>query len=233
MIRFLDKKIISYFLITLFIFALDRISKIYVINIAETYGQVDIYLNKFLNIILVWNSGIGFGLLSFEKQFLYNFITLIIILVNLLILYLGIKSNNFKTILEIGTWNGLGSTKTIIESIKKTNLKVDFYSIETDRIAYRNAKKNLKNDIKYVNLMYGKIVEVKELPLVQDIDFNSFGFDPKNVEWYIQDLRRYRKVKNIITKLPDQFDFILFDGGEFSTFAEFNKFMVPLTFVSK
>ena len=96
MIRFLDKKIIYYFLITLFIFALDRTSKIYVINSAETYGQVDIYINKFLNIILVWNSGIGFGLLSFEKQFLYNFITLIIILVNLVILYLGIKSNNFK-----------------------------------------------------------------------------------------------------------------------------------------
>ena len=96
MIRFLDKKIIYYFLISLSIFALDRISKIYVINIAEKFGQVDIYINKFLNIILVWNSGIGFGLLSFEKQFLYNLITSIIILVNLVILYLGIKSNNFK-----------------------------------------------------------------------------------------------------------------------------------------
>ena len=96
MIRFLDKKITYYFLISLSIFALDRISKIYVINIAEKFGQVDIYINKFLNIILVWNSGIGFGLLSFEKQFLYNLITLIIILVNLVILYLGIKSNNFK-----------------------------------------------------------------------------------------------------------------------------------------
>tara|TARA_Y100000817_G_scaffold242430_1_gene194392 strand:+ start:381 stop:881 length:501 start_codon:yes stop_codon:yes gene_type:complete len=96
MIRFLDKKIIYYFLISLSIFALDRISKIYVINIAEKFGQVDIYINKFLNIILVWNSGIGFGLLSFEKEFLYNLITLIIILVNFVILYLGIKSNNLK-----------------------------------------------------------------------------------------------------------------------------------------
>ena len=96
MIRFLDKKIIYYFLISLSIFALDRISKIYVINIAEKFGQVDIYINKFLNIILVWNSGIGFGLLSFEKEFLYNLTTLIIILVNFVILYLGIKSNNFK-----------------------------------------------------------------------------------------------------------------------------------------
>ena len=94
--KFLNNKFIYCFLITFLIFALDRVSKIYVINIAETYGQVDIYINKFLNIILVWNSGIGFGLLSFEKQFAYNLITLLIVLVNFLILYLGIKSNNFK-----------------------------------------------------------------------------------------------------------------------------------------
>ena len=96
MINFINKKIIIYFLITLLIFALDRISKIYIINIAETYGEVDIYLNQFINIILVWNTGIGFGLLSFEKQFAYNFITVIIVLVNLVILYLGIKSNDFR-----------------------------------------------------------------------------------------------------------------------------------------
>ena len=96
MINFIKKKIIICFLITLFIFTLDRISKIYVINIAETYGKVDIYLNQFINIILVWNTGIGFGLLSFEKQFIYNLITLIIILVNLVILYLGVKASNFK-----------------------------------------------------------------------------------------------------------------------------------------
>ena len=96
MINFINKKIIIYFLITLLIFTLDRISKIYVINIAETYGKVDIYLNEFINIILVWNTGIGFGLLSFEKQFIYNLITLIIVLVNFVILYLGVKSSNFR-----------------------------------------------------------------------------------------------------------------------------------------
>ena len=81
--KFLNNKFIYYFLITFLIFALDRVSKIYVINIAETYGQVDIYINKFLNIILVWNSGIGFGLFSFEKQFEYNLITLLIVLVKI------------------------------------------------------------------------------------------------------------------------------------------------------
>ena len=96
MINIINKKIIIYFLITLFIFTLDRISKIYVINIAETYGKVEIYLNQFINIILVWNTGIGFGLLSFEKQFIYNLITLIIVLVNFVILYLGVKASNYK-----------------------------------------------------------------------------------------------------------------------------------------
>ena len=95
MTKFLNKKIFFYFLITLLIFTLDRISKIYIINIAETYGEVDIYLNQFINIILVWNTGIGFGLLSFEKQFIYNLITLIIVLVNFVILYLGVKASNY------------------------------------------------------------------------------------------------------------------------------------------
>ena len=96
MINYINKKIIFYFLITLLIFTLDRISKIYVISIAETYGEVNIYLNQFINIILVWNTGIGFGLLSFEKEFIYNLITLIIVLINFVILYLGVKSSNFK-----------------------------------------------------------------------------------------------------------------------------------------
>jgi len=131
-----------------------------------------------------------------------------------------IKNNNFDTVLEIGTWNGLGSTKVIIDALS-SNKSSKFYSIETDRIAFKNAKKNLKNE--KVNLLYGRILEVNELPDKQEIDFEFFGFDPKNIEWYIQDVRRYKRTKNIYDTLPSKFDFILFDGGEFSTFAEFNK----------
>tara|TARA_Y100001936_G_C16030929_1_gene645497 strand:- start:499 stop:999 length:501 start_codon:yes stop_codon:yes gene_type:complete len=96
MIKYYNKKIIYYFLITLVIFTLDRISKIYVINVAENYGQVNIYVNDFIDIILIWNSGIGFGLFSSGKQFTYNLITSMIVIINFVILYLGIKSNNFK-----------------------------------------------------------------------------------------------------------------------------------------
>ena len=91
------KKLLIYFLIVNFIFFLDRITKIYILNLAEMNGSIDIFVNNFLNIILVWNSGIGFGLLSFEKDFIYNLITSLIIFINIIIVYLAINSNNSKS----------------------------------------------------------------------------------------------------------------------------------------
>ena len=95
------KKIIIYFSILVTIFFLDRVSKLYILNIFEKENVVDIYVNNFLNIILVWNSGIGFGLLSFDKSIIYNFVTILIVLINIVILYLALKSNNLKGYLFI------------------------------------------------------------------------------------------------------------------------------------
>ena len=82
------KKIIISFAIVLFIFFLDRITKILILNIAEEADKLDIYVNSFLNFYLVWNNGIGFGLLSFDDNYVYNSITVLIILINLIIVYL-------------------------------------------------------------------------------------------------------------------------------------------------
>ena len=95
------KKIIIYFSILVTIFFLDRVSKLYILNIFEKENVVDIYVNNFLNIILVWNSGIGFGLLSFDSSVIYNFVTILIVLINIVILYLALKSNNLKGYLFI------------------------------------------------------------------------------------------------------------------------------------
>tara|TARA_Y100000590_G_scaffold334063_1_gene380046 strand:- start:1572 stop:2060 length:489 start_codon:yes stop_codon:yes gene_type:complete len=95
----LNKKLIFYFLIILAIFTLDRISKIYVISIAETTGTVDIFINNFLNIILVWNSGIGFGLFQFDETFIYNAITILVFIINLIIIYFLLNSESFHKIL--------------------------------------------------------------------------------------------------------------------------------------
>ena len=95
------KKIIIYFSILVTIFFLDRLSKLYILNIFEKENVVDIYVNNFLNIILIWNSGIGFGLLSFDSSVIYNFVTMLIVLINIVILYLALKSNNLKGYLFI------------------------------------------------------------------------------------------------------------------------------------
>ena len=93
------KKFIFYFLIISIVFVLDRVSKIYVINYFENTLDTEIYLSNFLNIILVWNEGIGFGLLSFQDSGIYNFITLIIILINLIIIYFIYKYKDIRSFL--------------------------------------------------------------------------------------------------------------------------------------
>ncbi len=90
------KKYLIYLLIVVIIFILDRFSKLYVLNIAESNNAVDIYVNSFLNLYLVWNKGIAFGLFSFDESYFYNFITTIIALVTLIIFIMIYKSNDFK-----------------------------------------------------------------------------------------------------------------------------------------
>ena len=85
----LFKKITIFVSVLVLIFFLDRISKIYILQLASNSGDINLYINQFLNLNLVWNKGIAFGLLSFEKSVVYNLITSIIIIINLIILYLA------------------------------------------------------------------------------------------------------------------------------------------------
>jgi signal peptidase II len=86
MVRSLFKKLNNYILIILSIFILDRISKYYVIALNNQMLENDtLYSTNFLNIHLIWNSGVAFGLFSFKEDFYYNFITMIIVVVIILI----------------------------------------------------------------------------------------------------------------------------------------------------
>ena len=90
------KKIVFSTLILFLIFLLDRISKISILNILEQNGKVDIYINTFLNFYLVWNKGIGFGLLSSDQDYFYNIVTALIVLINFVIIYLLFKEKGMK-----------------------------------------------------------------------------------------------------------------------------------------
>ena len=91
-------KLLVGFIFLVVCFALDRFSKIYILNILNNDGQVDIYINQYLNFFLVWNKGIGFGLFSSESKGFYNFITFLIIFINLVLLYFAIFESKFKSL---------------------------------------------------------------------------------------------------------------------------------------
>ena len=97
MINEKNTKIIIYTALILLVLVLDRVSKTIILNILENAGTVDIYINSFLSLYLVWNKGIGFGLFSFDQNNIYNGITLFILLINLIIVYLIYKENTPKT----------------------------------------------------------------------------------------------------------------------------------------
>ena len=83
-------------IIILFIFVLDRLSKLYIIYLDKINNGSEIYQSKFLNIYLIWNEGIAFGLFSLDDNYLYNILTLIILIVIIIILYLVNKNKGFK-----------------------------------------------------------------------------------------------------------------------------------------
>ena len=92
----IKNNLIKDFLVVFSIFLLDRISKIYVIYLDGKLNGEEIYLSKFLNIQLVWNEGIAFGLFSFNNSDFYDILSLIIAGVILVLLIMAFKNNGFK-----------------------------------------------------------------------------------------------------------------------------------------
>ncbi len=93
----LKKNSLSIFIILL-IFLLDRVSKLLMINLASNTTEINIELSTFLNLNLIWNEGIAFGLFSFDKQIYYNSLTIIIILITVILIWLMLKSSGLEKI---------------------------------------------------------------------------------------------------------------------------------------
>ena len=96
MLKYFNKSFLINFFLILSIFCLDRFSKIYVINFHEKNSGSDLYNSKFLNISLIWNEGIAFGLFSFSDKFFYHILTFLIAVVILVIILMLNKSKGLK-----------------------------------------------------------------------------------------------------------------------------------------
>ena len=94
--KILNKENFYLLAIILLIFGLDRYSKIEIIN---NFSDTSVYLNDFLNFDLIWNTGIGFGLLKSNTALFYNLISILIGLVVIILFFLALRSKSFDKII--------------------------------------------------------------------------------------------------------------------------------------
>ena len=97
-LKLMLKKNLTNLIIVFSIFFLDRISKYIILSFSQTQNEFNYSVTTFLDFNLVWNSGIAFGLFSFDQSIYYNLITSIIILVTLLIIWVALKSKGLEKI---------------------------------------------------------------------------------------------------------------------------------------
>jgi|TARA_B100001939_G_scaffold270424_1_gene238101 signal peptidase II len=93
-------------LILFLIFIFDRFSKIYVIYLSEKNNYSQIFSSKFLDIHLIWNEGIAFGLLSSSETYFYNLISTIIAIIIFILFLMIIRSKGLKKLLLISILGG-------------------------------------------------------------------------------------------------------------------------------
>lgn len=128
------------------------------------------------------------------------------------------KRDSVINIVEIGTWNGAGSTKCVYEAIKNTNK--NFITLEVDEDMYGQALSQYPQKSN-INLILGKITD-------STVDLDSYGDEfftdyPRSVkhEWLERDVSNMQRVPNVLEVLPPKIDFLILDGGEFTSLIEY------------
>ena len=141
-------------------------------------------------------------------------------------IYALVFNNNFKNIVDVGTWNGLGSTYCILKALEDTkNHKTNLYSVELYPDVFEAAKINLKDYLDWSNffMLNGRLIEYEEafwFDHEKEIDFNR---DMHARLWYNKDMELLKTSDNVFSKIPDQIDLLILDGGEYTTYPEWQK----------
>ena len=95
-LKFLSKNFYISFSLVILVYLLDRLTKIFVIQLDKNNVGSDIFNSTYLNIVLIWNKGIAFGLFSFNEAYFYNILTLVITIIIFILIFMSLKSGGFK-----------------------------------------------------------------------------------------------------------------------------------------
>jgi len=113
---FFNKILLRYFFLVLILFVIDRITKFLIVQKFFTEKNQEIVINNFVNFVLVWNQGVGFGLFPIESFKVYTIISVLIFLVNIWLIIWFFKSNKLIEKLSIAIILG-GSLGNLVDRI--------------------------------------------------------------------------------------------------------------------
>jgi hypothetical protein len=127
------------------------------------------------------------------------------------------KDSEVRTVVEIGTWDGMGSTNAIISGLQKSRkTDIRFVSLETNSSFYASACRSWQGKLPpWASLVHGRIIEQEDM---DSSDLN--GDEPK---WFKEDMDAMSTCPNVLDLIPNSIDLLLLDGGEFGTKSEFLK----------
>lgn len=128
---------------------------------------------------------------------------------------------DIKTIVESGTWNGLGSTRCVLDALREDQ---SFYSVELYSDMYAEACENNQRALQdsRVKFLHGSVITYEDM----------FWFDHSKIDmvndvhaalWFTKDLNNLRVCNNVLADLPEKIDMLILDGGEYSTYPEWQK----------
>jgi hypothetical protein len=125
--------------------------------------------------------------------------------------------STIRTVVEIGTWDGMGSTECVIRGLQESD-KTDifFVSLECNPEMHKTACDSWKENLPdWAVLLHGRIVDIDEM------DSSDLTDQEKN--WFQQDVDNITSSPNVLHLVPDKIDMLILDGGEFTTKSEFLK----------
>ena len=138
------------------------------------------------------------------------------------------SNKNFTNFVEVGTWNGEGSTKCFMDAVLQRGDNSRLYSLEANieffnqaSYYWRSLIKNQKDSFQKLVLLYGRIIEVEDLISIEEVQKHDIYHQHPWLEWRERNIKEYNACENVLSELPEEIDILCLDGGQFSTRSEF------------
>jgi len=138
------------------------------------------------------------------------------------------KTEN-KIIVEIGSWNGRGSTRCVMDALIARFDDCRFYSLEAHPGMYEDAQRYWNTELltyntmvrDRLNLIHGRIINEEEMTPLEEVLQSRHANQERWPQFYQYDVDSFRSCPNVLDALPEKIDVLILDGGEFTTYAEY------------